>query len=145
MPQETKQKFEANPTAGDRYAHGALVSVTDCADAADTEELKAALDAAFDYRGDITLTLRSGATIEGYLFDRRTGATLEASVVRLIPSNSTSSSGEEKVTVRYADIASLRFSGKDTAAGKGWENWVRRYAEKKLKGEAASIEAEKLD
>jgi hypothetical protein len=38
MPQETKQKFEANPTAGDRYAHGALVSVTDGADAADTEE-----------------------------------------------------------------------------------------------------------
>jgi hypothetical protein len=149
MPQETKQKFEANSSAsvdaGDRYAQGAVIDASTVSDPSAAEELRRALDAAFDYRGDITLTLRSGGVIEGYLFDRRTGATLEASIVRLIPSNSTSSSGEEKVTVRYADIAALSFSGKDTAAGKGWENWVRRYAEKKLKGEAASIESEKLD
>ncbi len=152
MPQETKQKFEANASAsadaangGDRYAQGVVIDAAMSGHPSAADELRRALDAAFDYRGDITLTLRSGAVIEGYLFDRRTGATLEASVVRLIPSNSTSSSGEEKVTVRYADIASLSFSGKDTAAGKGWENWVRRYAEKKLKGEAASIESEKLD
>jgi len=30
-------------------------------------------------------------------------------------------------------------------AGKTWENWVRRYAEKRLAGEKACIESEKLD
>jgi hypothetical protein len=39
----------------------------------------------------------------------------------------------------------LCFTGKDAAAGKTWENWMRRYAEKKLKGEAADIESETLD
>jgi hypothetical protein len=110
--------------------------------AADPAELRAALDAACDYRGDVTITTKDGRTIEGYLFDRRPGATLDGSTIRLIPTASTSPSGEEKVVVRYSDIASLTFSGKDTAAGKTWDNWIRRYAEKKLKGERASIESD---
>jgi hypothetical protein len=138
MPQETKQKFNGSLHAGS-LGQGAVVQ------SADADELRRALDAALDYRGDITITLTSGAKVEGYLFDRRTASTLDQSCVRLIPTASTSESGEEKVTVRYSDIAMLAFSGKDTAAGKTWENWVRRYAEKKLKGESASIEAEKLD
>lgn len=147
MPQETKQKFDGavslpNGTAGG--AVGAAVQGAVIA-AANPQELRAALDAALDYRGDVTIELADGRSIEGYLFDRRAGATLELSHVRLIPTSSPSSSGEEKVTVRYSDIRSLTFSGRDTASGKTWENWVRRYAEKKLKGEAASIEAEKLD
>lgn len=143
MPQETKQKFETSSSASSggeaSYQQGAVIS------AADAEELRRALDEAFDYRGDVTIVTKAGSTIEGYLFDRRSGASLDQSVVRLIPATSTSSSGEEKVTVRYSEIATLQFSGRDTAAGKSWENWVRRYAEKKLKGETASIEAEKLD
>lgn len=138
MPQETKQKFETS-TSTTPITQGTVVS------GADPEELRRALDEAFDYRGDVTITTVRGSTIEGYLFDRRSAATLEQSTVRLIPSNSQSSSGEEKVTIRYSEIASLQFSGRDTAAGKTWENWVRRFAEKKLKGEVASIEAEKLD
>ncbi len=139
MPQETKQKFEVPSSASPAVRQGAIVS------AADATELRHALDDAFDYRGDVTITTKAGARIEGYLFDRRSGATLEQSCVRLIPASSTSPSGEEKVTVRYSEISSLEFSGRDTAAGKTWENWVKRYAEKKLKGEAANIEAEKLD
>lgn len=139
MPQETKQKFEAPSSSSPAVRQGAIVS------AADANELRHALDDAFDYRGDVTITTKAGARIEGYLFDRRSGATLEQSSVRLIPASSTSTSGEEKITVRYSEISSLEFSGRDTAAGKTWENWVKRYAEKKLKGEAANLEAEKLD
>jgi hypothetical protein len=138
MPQETKQIFDASATSN-AYTEGAVIS------AADRNELRKALDEAFDYRGDVTITLRSGSVVEGYLFDRRSGTSLETSVVRVMPKSSQSLSGEEKITIRYNEIASLSFSGKDTAAGKTWENWVRRYAEKKLKGEAASIEAERLD
>ncbi|MDZ4831916.1 MAG: hypothetical protein SGJ09_17205 [Phycisphaerae bacterium] len=130
MPQETKQDFRANH----ELTQGTIVRD------ADPTALRLALDQACDYRGDVTITLKNGSIVEGYLFDRKSGPTLEASVVRLIPAASPSLSGEEKVTVRYSDIAQLTFSGKDTAAGKTWENWLRRYAEKKLKGEAADIE-----
>jgi hypothetical protein len=135
MPQETKQKFDG----GSELTQGAVIS------SANPDELRLALDAALDYRGDVTITTKSGRSIEGYIFDSRRGPTLEQSTVRLIPTNSTSSSGDEKIAIHYSDIASLAFSGKDTAAGKTWESWVRRYAEKKLKGEAADLEAEKLD
>jgi len=68
--------------------------------------------------------------IEGYLFDRRTGASLKESFVRLYPRNSS-----EKVSISYAEIAALAFSGRDTAAGKSWEAWMKKYAEKKAAGE----------
>ncbi|MBI1374056.1 MAG: hypothetical protein GC159_15150 [Phycisphaera sp.] len=103
-------------------------------DVEDHCELFKALDKAFDYRGDVTLELRDGRTIEGYVFDRRTGQGLDDSVIRLIPRDS-----DDRLEVVYADIARLEFSGKDTAAGKSWENWVRRYVEKKMAGEEASI------
>ena len=104
------------------------------------DEIRDALEKAFDYRGDITLTLKSGDKIEGYLFDRRNGATLADSVVRLYPKDST-----EKKSVAYSEIAAMAFSGRDTAAGKSFEVWVRKYWEKKAAGEKnIGIEAEAL-
>jgi len=82
---------------------------------ASDEEIRVALEKAFDYRGDVTITRKDGSTIEGYLFDRRTAPTLRDSVVRLFPKNS-----NEKIAISYADIAALAFSGRDTAAGKSW-------------------------
>jgi hypothetical protein len=105
------------------------------------EEIRIALEKAFDYRGDVTITRKDGSKIEGYLFDRRTGATLKDSVVRLYPKNST-----EKVSISYADIAALAFTGRDTAAGKSWEAWMKKYAEKKAAGETnIALEPEPLD
>ena len=89
-----------------------------------------ALEKAFDYRGDVTITRKDGSKVEGYLFDRRTGASLRESLVRLYPKNSS-----EKITVSYAEIAALAFTGRDTAAGKSWEAWMKKYAEKKARGE----------
>ena len=97
---------------------------------ASDDEIRQALEKAFDYRGDITLTLKTGEKVEGYIFDRRTGKTLLDSAVRLYPRT-----GNQKLTVSYADIAALAFSGKDTAAGKSWEAWMKRYREKKAAGE----------
>ena len=56
-------------------------------DVANDEDLRQALEKAFDYRGDITITRKDGSKIEGYLFDRRTGKTLNDSLVRLYPKN----------------------------------------------------------
>jgi hypothetical protein len=105
------------------------------------EEIRVALEKAFDYRGDVTITRKDGSQIEGYLFDRRTAATLKDSVVRLFPRNSS-----EKVSIPYADIAALAFTGRDTAAGKSWEAWMKKYAQKKAAGETnIALEPEPLD
>ena len=108
---------------------------------ASEEELRIALEKAFDYRGDVTLTLKDHSAIEGYIFDRVAGKTLTTSFVRLIPKDA-----NQKLKVSYADIAALSFSGKDTAAGKSWEAWVRKYWEKKATGEGVlSLEPESLE
>jgi hypothetical protein len=105
------------------------------------EEIRAALEKAFDYRGDITITRKDGSKIEGYLFDRRSAATLKDSIVRLYPKNS-----NEKISISYADIAALAFTGRDTAAGKSWEAWMKKYAAKKAAGEKnIALEPEPLD
>ena len=94
------------------------------------EELRQALEKAFDYRGDVTLTLRSGERIEAFIFNRRTGATLAESYVQYFTPKA-----PEKRKVSYAEIARLEFSGKDRAAGKHCEDWVKNYNEKKAAGE----------
>ena len=104
-------------------------------------EIHAALEKAFDYRGDVSITLKNGEKIAGYVFDRRPGKSLYDSLVRIYPANS-----NEKVSIPYSDIAALAFTGRDTAAGNGYETWVRRYWEKRQAGEKnIGIEAEKLD
>ncbi len=104
-------------------------------------EIREALEKAFDYRGDVTITRKDGSQVEGYLFDRRSGSTLSDSFVRIIPSKD-----RTKVNVAYADIAALAFTGRDTAAGKTFEAWVKKYWEKKAAGEKnIQIEPEKLD
>ena len=99
-------------------------------DLASEEDIRQALEKAFDYRGDITITRKDGAKIEGYIFDRRTGRTLSDSLVRVIPTNK-----REKLSIPYSEIASLKFSDRDPAAGKGFEAWVRKYWEKRAAGE----------
>src|SRR5271157_3029815 len=97
---------------------------------ASEDDLRQALEKAFDYRGDVTLTLKSGERIEAYIFNRQTGATLAESQVQYFTPKA-----PEKRKVSYAEIARLEFSGKDRAAGKHWEDWVKAYNEKKAAGE----------
>jgi len=107
---------------------------------ASEEEVRQALEKAFDYRGDVTITRKDGSKIEGYIFDRRTGKTLADSAVRLFPKDA-----DQKISIAYSDIAALSFSGRDTAAGKSFEAWVRKYWEKKAAGEKnIGIQAEEL-
>ncbi|MDA0296608.1 MAG: hypothetical protein O3A31_11595 [Planctomycetota bacterium] len=121
--------------------HGDLVVQGTTISGDDPEILRIALDQAFDYRGDVTILRRDGTEVEGYLFDRRSERTLEASLVRVLPLEPQLG----RIEIAYPDIAEIRFTGRDPAAGKTWENWVRRFAEKKLAGEEASIESDRLD
>lgn len=93
-------------------------------------ELIEALEKAFNYRGDITLTLKSGERIEAYVFNRHTGGSLADSWVHYFAPDSS-----DKRKISYAEIARLEFTGKDRAAGKHWEDWVKAYNERKAAGE----------
>lgn len=105
------------------------------------DELREGIEKAFDYRGDVTILRKDGSEVEGYIFDRRAGATLADSFVRLFPKGDAN-----KLAIPYSDIVSLRFTGRDTAAGKSWEAWLRKYWEKKAAGEKnIELTPEKLD
>lgn len=131
MPQETKKAYD-NPASSEPSLQG-LVANRD-----DETALIEALEKAFDYRGDVTITRESGDAVTGYIFDRKRGSTLAASNVRL------DTESHDRVTIPFCDIAKLEFTGKDTAAGKSFDRWIERYVAKKQAGEAASIESEEL-
>src|SRR3954462_12287616 len=118
-------------------------------------DIRAVIEKAFDYRGDVTITRRTpdpdkdkdknkakdGSQITGYLFDRRIGPTLDTSVIRLMLPDT-----NERPAIPYSEIAALAFTGRDTAAGKSYEAWVKKYWEKRANGEKnISIEPERLE
>jgi hypothetical protein len=108
---------------------------------ASDEDLRTALEQAFDYRGDVLITRKDGTTVEGYIFDRRSGKGLTDSFVRLLPKN-----GGPKISICFAEVAALAFTGRDMAAGKSWENWVNHYWKKKAAGETdISLQPEELE
>ena len=94
------------------------------------EDLRQALEKALDYRGDVTLTLKNGESIVAFIFNCKTGPTLAESWVQYFTPEA-----PEKRKVGYAEIARIEFTGKDRAAGKHWEDWVKKYNERKAAGE----------
>jgi len=112
---------------------------------ASEDDLRDALEKAFDYRGDVTITRKDGSKVEGYLFDRKKGSSLANSVVRVMPPPD-ANGVTHKIAVAYSEIAALAFTGRDTAAGKSWEAWMKKYAEKKAAGEKdLSLHPESLE
>ena len=101
----------------------------------DAPAAREALDAAFDYRGDVTLVLRDGASLTGYLFSHEPDA--DPPHVRILPA----SPDAARVSVPIASIASLEFSGDDKASGRSWEAWVRRHEERlRRRAEGADLD-----
>ena len=97
-----------------------------------------AIEQAFDYRGDVTIHTADGRVIQGYVFDRCHEGSQP--YLRMIPAD-----GAERMSVAYGDISQLVFSGRDTAAGKSWETWVKKYHEKRARDEPANLEPDPLD
>jgi hypothetical protein len=106
------------------------------------DQLRDAMEKAFDYRGDVRIGLRDGSELEGFIFDRHcAGAGLEECRARVI-----TKSDNARITVRYSDIVRLEFSGRDAADGKSFELWVQRHKERKARGETnISLEPDPLE
>ena len=108
---------------------------------ASDDDIRVALEKAFDYRGDVTVKLKNGTKVEGYIFDRVAGTSLTTSFARLLPKTS-----NDRLKICYADISALAFTGRDTAAGKSFEAWIRKYWEKKAAGEGnLNLQPESLE
>jgi hypothetical protein len=84
-------------------------------------ELEQVVDLAFDYRGDVTVVLTDGRDLTGYVSNRDRDAT-EPHLTLLDP-------GGAAHILRYAEIRTIKFTGRDTAAGKSYEAWLRRKAD----------------
>jgi len=76
------------------------------------------IERAFDYRGDVTIVRRDGTEIIGYLFNR--DAAVARPFVQVYEQQ-----GGDALTVSYADIRTVRFTGRDTAAGNSYAAWLR--------------------
>lgn len=96
-------------------------------------EITEAAELAFDYRGDVTLTLRSGETVTGYVYNRQ--VTAAESYLELFRVGR-----PEAQRIPYSDIVAVTFTGEDTANGKSWEAWVSKK-ESERRAEAEEIEA----
>jgi hypothetical protein len=92
-----------------------------------------AIDKAFDYRGDVSITL-SNEVVECFMFNRDAAARPPRVEVFLKGS-------DEPRVIPYADITAIAFTGKDTANGKSWDAWVSKK-ESERKAEADRIKAE---
>ena len=97
-------------------------------------ELAEAVELAFDYRGDVSLQLRSGETVVGYLFNREGAGSNPW--VEVFPADHLAPR-----RIAYATILSVAFTGEDTATGKSWEAWVAKK-ESERRAEAARVEAD---
>ena len=98
-------------------------------------ELAEAVELAFDYRGDVTVSLKSGESISGYLFNRQVSG--PDSYLEVFPSDSA-----ETRRIRYDQIATIAFTGEDTATGKSWETWVsKKDSERQIEVERVAAEA----
>ena len=123
MPQETKTHGHEHPKLEGKVFRPASLT-----------ELVDAIDQAFDYRGDVVLELKDGRTIEGFIFNRE--SRVAEPFIQLFPKHQT---GE--LVIHFTEIASISFTGEDTAFGKSWEAWIKKNSEQRIV-EAARLAAD---
>lgn len=98
-------------------------------------ELAEAVELAFDYRGDVTIALKSGESFVGYLFNRQVSGS--ESSLELFPSDSSIAQ-----KIRYDQISTIAFTGEDTATGKSWETWIsKKESERRAEVERVAADA----
>ena len=87
------------------------------------EDRTAVLERAFRYRGDVTLELADGRSLVGYVSNRR--FTADAAWIEVLPA----AEDEPRRRIPVEEIRQVTFTGRDTADGRSWEAWVKRWEE----------------
>lgn len=78
-------------------------------DGSDRASLETVVEAAFDYRGDVTLELEGGEDLVGYVFNR--DASAPEPFLEILPAD-----GGPPRTVPYRALRTIAFSGRDAAS-----------------------------
>jgi hypothetical protein len=107
-------------------------------EANDPQTFRHAIDFAVNYRGDVTLVPRIGQPIEGYVFD--VSSSEGTRVIRVLPAD-----GSPRRTIPIADLVRIEFTGRDTATGRSFDTWMKKYVERKLAGKDASIPSDPIE
>jgi hypothetical protein len=79
---------------------------------------------AFDYRGNTVVVKTDGTELEGYVFNR--DADVPEPFIQMFDL-----AGAGPLTIPYAAIRTIRFTGKDTAAGNSYAAWLKRKEQQK--------------
>jgi hopanoid biosynthesis associated radical SAM protein HpnH len=99
------------------------------------------IEKAFDYRGDVTVTTKGGEVVEGYVFDRSLASSADDGRLQMFRKHDGA-----RISLGYAEVVRLEFTGRDTAEGKSFETWVKKYHERKAAGEKnIRLDPERLD
>jgi len=97
----------------------------------DYTSLHEVVDFAFDYRCNTTVVKTDGSEVVGYIFNRN--ADVPEPFIELFDEQ-----GNGPFTIPYRDIVTIKFTGKDTAAGNSWKAWVERKEKEKALRVAAA-------
>jgi len=76
-----------------------------------SKNVAAQIDAAFDYRGHVTVALADGRKIEGYLFNRELAPLKGEPYIEVIPKDS-----EERLRFPAESVSGVSLTGKDFAS-----------------------------
>ncbi len=86
------------------------------------------VDLAFDYRGNTTVVKTDGAELDGYIFNRN--AEVAEPFIQMFDAG-----GNGPFKIRYSEIRTIRFTGKDAAAGNSYAAWLKRREREKAEQE----------
>jgi hypothetical protein len=89
------------------------------------------IEFAFDYRGNTTIVKTDGTEVVGYVYNRN----------KLVPDpfiQFFDEKGDGPFTLPYSAIATIRFTGKDMAAGNSWKAWLERRERERAEAAGAS-------
>jgi len=91
-------------------------------------ELEKQIEAAFDFRGHVTVKLKSGQSVEGFVFNRQFANPKlpQDNFVELYLKGSA-----EHRLLKIAEIESIALTGEDFAAGKSYEDYLKKKAAEK--------------
>ena len=83
------------------------------------------IEAAYDFRGHVTITLAKGETVEGYIFNRQLSNPKlpEDNFIEVFLKGS----GERR-KYKVAEVASVAITGEDFAAGNSYEDYMKKKA-----------------
>lgn len=123
MPQHDKS--HELPSAKPNSFEGLTFDITSRA------ELEHAAHEAFDYRGDVTLTLRNGQVVDGFF----SNYDLKRNQAQVFVKETENLRNSSLQIVALDDIIRISFTGADIAFGKSWQDWMTKSEKERIKEE----------